>query len=245
MVIHKEYMFKLAKLVLMEYGINQITFYLGWINFQPAGLKLNPELNAFLNHLFLWMVKSWQVILLYSQSFGDNLFSLTLICNNFGLSFGISIVMDIISISTIHVMLFYIIACRLYRWNLNIITSAFNLFRGRKWNPLRKRIDSASYDIDQLLIGAVIFALFCFLLPTITVYYVLFSMAVSFFMIILSFFQLFLAFLNHFPLFSIILYIIDSKRLPSSIYSNEFRWYFLYFSAIFIRVYEISQLVPI
>ena len=41
----------------------------------------------------------------------------------------------------------------------------------RKWNVLRKRVDSAQYDVDQLLLGTLGFVVACFLMPTISVYY--------------------------------------------------------------------------
>ena len=40
---------------------------------------------------------------------------------------------------------------------------------------LRRRLDTWNFDLDQLLLGAMLFTLISFLFPTIFVYYVLFA----------------------------------------------------------------------
>ncbi len=51
---------------------------------------------------------------------------------------------------------------------------------GKRLNPLRKRVDSVNYDLDQLLLGTICFSCLIFLFPTIFIYYSLFF-AVSFY----------------------------------------------------------------
>lgn len=45
-----------------------------------------------------------------------------------------------------------------------------------KKNVLRQRIDSCVFDMDQLVVGTLFFTVICFLFPTVTVYYVFFSL---------------------------------------------------------------------
>ena len=45
---------------------------------------------------------------------------------------------------------------------------------GKKYNVLRDRLDSCDYDLDQLLLGTILFTLLFFLIPTVIVYYMLF-----------------------------------------------------------------------
>lgn len=40
---------------------------------------------------------------------------------------------------------------------------------------LRNRIDTWDYDLDQLLLGTILFTLLAFLYPTVLTYYVLFA----------------------------------------------------------------------
>ena len=69
--------------------------------------------------------------------------------------------------------------CRLYSLQVFSLTSLWRLFRGKKWNVLRHRVDSASYDIDQLFVGTLFFTLLFFLLPTMLLYYIVFLVVSS------------------------------------------------------------------
>ena len=48
------------------------------------------------------------------------------------------------------------------------------MFIGKKYNPLRDRIDSANSTVDQLLIGTIVFTILLFLFPTTLVFYCVF-----------------------------------------------------------------------
>jgi len=66
--------------------------------------------------------------------------------------------------------------CRLYNLQLNTLSSLWHLFRGKKWNVLRKRVDSAVYNVDQLFLGTLLFTVLLFLLPTTALFYAVFAM---------------------------------------------------------------------
>ena len=68
-------------------------------------------------------------------------------------------------------------SARIFNWQLSIIVSLFHLFRGKKRNVLRNRIDNCDYDLDQLLLGTILFTLLFFLLPTVVVFYLTFASA--------------------------------------------------------------------
>ena len=86
-----------------------------------------------------------------------------------------AITADVVDILSLHIKLFYIISAKLYNWQLNMIISLFHLFRGKKRNVLRNRLDSCDYDVDQLLLGTILFTVLVFLFPTVAVYYLLFT----------------------------------------------------------------------
>ena len=67
-----------------------------------------------------------------------------------------------------------IIFYRIYRIEMESLKALFRLFQAKKLNPLRKRIDSYSYNTEQLFIGTLGFCIVLFLLPTVLVYYVVF-----------------------------------------------------------------------
>lgn len=58
-----------------------------------------------------------------------------------------------------------------------VLQCLWRLFRGLKWNPLRARVDSCRYALDELLAGTLLFVLVCCLAPTVLAYHVLAALA--------------------------------------------------------------------
>ncbi len=131
-----------------------------------------------------------------------------------GASMPIALFSDLLSVLTLHIYCFYVASARIYNWQLTIIISLFHLFRGKKRNVLRNRIDSCDYDLDQLLLGTIFFTLLFFLLPTVLVFYLTFASARMAIITLKAVLDTLLACLNHFPLFALMLRIKDSRRLP-------------------------------
>jgi hypothetical protein len=122
-----------------------------------------------------------------------------------------------ISIFSDLVYSFYVASARIFHWQLTIIISLFHLFRGKKRNILRNRIDSCDYDLDQLLLGTILFTLQFFLLPTVFVFYLTFASARIAVIGLKAALEMGLACLNHFPLFAVMLRLKDPGRLPGGI----------------------------
>ena len=131
-----------------------------------------------------------------------------------GASMPLAIFSDLLSALTIHIYSFYLASARIFNWQLSILVSLFHLFRGKKHNVLRDRIDSCDYDLDQLLVGTIVFTLLVFLLPTVLVFYINFAFARMIIIMLKAGFDTLLSCLNHFPLFAIMLRIKDPARLP-------------------------------
>lgn len=129
----------------------------------------------------------------------------------------IALFSDMLSILTLHIYSFYMASARIFNWQYTILLSLFQLFRGKKHNVLRKRIDSCDYDLDQLLLGTILFTLLFFLLPTVVVFYLTFACARMAIISLKAALDTLLACLNHFPLFALMLRIKDSQRLPGGI----------------------------
>ena len=101
---------------------------------------------------------------------------------------------------------------------------------GKRYNILRNRTDTWDYDVDQLLLGTILFTLAAHLFPTILVYYILFALVRSFpfhgtilsvlfklrlgVIVLYASCETLLAFMNHFPLFALMLRSKDPQRLP-------------------------------
>lgn len=188
-----------------------------WLMDWPAGLKLNNELAAFFGELFLWVIQFWGVFLNLFRPYFSMFLTIIGYSGYFGVTLTVSIVSDVISLLTLHVYSFYIASARIYHWQLQVLYSLFQLFRGKKQNMLRQRIDSYNYELDQLLMGTIFFTVLIFLLPTVLVFYLSFASARLTIVVCCSVLESILAFLNHFPLFAILLRFKDPKRLPGGI----------------------------
>lgn len=129
----------------------------------------------------------------------------------------IALFSDLVSLLTVHIYSFYMASGKIFHWQLTIILSLFHLFRGKKHNVLRNRIDSCDYDLDQLLLGTILFTFLFFLLPTVIVFYFTFAIARMGIISVKAVLDTALACLNHFPLFALMLRVKDSQRLPGGI----------------------------
>ncbi|CAG8491310.1 14391_t:CDS:10 [Funneliformis caledonium] len=204
-----------ANLILKDYldhyTIEKLVSMIDWLMGWPAGLKLNSELDRFLGELFLRLIDLWKGPLT------PTIIGIIGLSGMFGGSMVISLLSDFLSFMTIHIYLFYMVAAKIFNWQLTILYSLFNLFQGKKWNTLRNRIDSCDYDLDQLLLGTILFTLLTFLFPTVVVYYATFAASRVAVIFLQAVMETLLAFLNHFPLFAIMLRFKDPDRLPGGL----------------------------
>ena len=114
-----------------------------------------------------------------------------------------------------------------------VVGTLISVFTGKRRNVLRQRVDNWEYDIDQLILGTVLFTLVVFLMPTVFVYYALFALVslhpqfapchrsfiVCFqirlgLLFVFALIEVGLACVNYFPLFALLLRIKDPARLP-------------------------------
>ncbi len=220
-------------ILLSEYTVKALQSSISWLMGWPAGLKLNSELALFLGDLFLWVIDYWS-----SKMPLSCLLSWTRVLTRAtgcietlrpalphiiwfigfssfaGASMPLALFSDLLSILTIHIYSFYLASARIYHWQLTILISLFHLFRGKKHNVLRNRIDSCDYDLDQLLVGTILFTVLFFLLPTVVVFYLNFAIARMVIITLKAVFDTLLSCLNHFPLFALMLRVKDPRRLP-------------------------------
>ena len=204
--------------ILNTYTISGLQRMITWLMDWPAGLKLNNELAAFLGDLFLWVIEYWaSIINTFIAPSLPRIMWFIGFASFAGASLPIALVSDLLSVLTLHIYSFYIASARIFNWQLTIIASLFHLFRGKKRNVLRNRIDNCDYDLDQLLLGTILFTLLFFLLPTVIVFYLTFASARMAIIASKALLDTFLACLNHFPLFALMLRIKDSRRLPGGV----------------------------
>ncbi|KAL8620861.1 hypothetical protein ACOMHN_047032 [Nucella lapillus] len=141
----------------------------------PAGLKLNAQLTQYMGHFFLYHVYLWSGYLSILRPVLGWIIWTAASFGMLGLTTQLCLVQDIVSMMTLHIYCFYVYAARLYKLQIHALSSLWRLFRGKKWNVLRLRVDSALYTIDQLCVGTLLFTVLLFLLPTSLLYYTVFT----------------------------------------------------------------------
>ena len=193
---------------------------LAWLGDWPAGLKLNTELALFFGDMYQGMTDIWvkEGLSRILPNLPQLIHSVGRAGQVLGMTMTISLVIDALNLFTLHLTGFYSIGRAVYVFFLYVLDSLFNLFRGKKRNPLRAgRIDDASYELDQLLLGTIFFVLLTFLFPTVFVYYLTFALYRLATAVLRTGLETALAFLNRLPLFALMLRLKDPHRLPFGI----------------------------
>jgi len=216
---HSDWVASQISILLRSYTVEALHSSISWLMGWPAGLKLNSELAAFLGDLFLWVIDYWSSCIDLLHPLLPHIIWFIGFSSFAGASMPIAMFSDLLSALTIHIYSFYLASARIFNWQLTILISLFHLFRGKKHNVLRNRIDSCDYDLDQLLVGTILFTLLFFLLPTVVVFYLNFAIARMMIISLKAVFDTLLSCLNHFPLFAIMLRVKDPGRLPGMLHS--------------------------
>lgn len=222
---------------IQEILCNDLLELISWVSINhPAGFKLNNELGKFMGDLYIWALKFWKYFIndyveMHFSSHSKALtmqllkYFLIILCYGGGISFLISFIIDIIQYLTIHIKYFYQTATKVYRKQIEILKSLFQLFRGKKFNILRDRIDNLNnytlnddgFEVDQFLLGTLLFMVLILLLPTVFAFYLMFFISQLLILICLNLLENLLITINFTPLFVILLKLKNSNRLQGGV----------------------------
>ena len=170
---------KLAEIALL--GAERVVYYLKklirWLMGAPAGLKLNSVLSLCLGRFFLYHIELWVT---FQRIFTPHVSHfLTHYCleilSKMGFCMQLAVLQDAFNLITFHIHCFYAYARRLFISQSRGLMSLWRLFRGKKYNPLRDRVDSSSNSVDQLFLGTLAFTILLFLFPTTIMYFAVFK----------------------------------------------------------------------
>ncbi|GFV77180.1 phosphatidylinositol N-acetylglucosaminyltransferase subunit Q [Trichonephila clavipes] len=193
-----------------------------WLMGVPAGLKLNIPLNSALGHFFLYHIYLWEAYMAVVLPVFTLILKISILIGILGATFVLCLLSDLVSLATIHIYCFYGYAARLYGYQIIALSSLWRLFRGKKWNPLRQRVDSYTYDIHQLFLGTFIFTVLLFLLPTVLIYYCVFTCLRILVLIIQGIISKAIHVINVNPIYCILSRIIRSPEVAGDIYFSIF-----------------------
>ena len=158
--------------VYLNHGMLQSV--VSWLMGSPVGLQMNRNLVLFMGTITLTMVSYWDALLsvfVYPVVVSVGIEYVIAIVSMFGISFLLSVLIDITSIMFFHVFFVYVGTTRLWSLTIQIISSLIHLFQGKKYNILKHRVDKHEFDIEQLILGTVFLAIVLFLTPTVFVFY--------------------------------------------------------------------------
>ena len=148
-----------------------------WLMGIPGGLKLNTPLDDFLGTRFLTILQFWEYF--YSDfiaTYLTSILSFILLLSPLGITIFLMALHDFLKFLNLCLICFFVFSLRIFRLQVSALKSLARLFMGKKWNILRKRVDSCNYDTSQLLMGTILFTILLFLLPTTGMYFLIFLM---------------------------------------------------------------------
>lgn len=137
----------------------------------PAGFKPNPNLDNFLGNLMLDVVSVWNYVTTELTGVELNIARCFGLFGILGVSFQLALVHDYLFFASAHIFIVYTAFSAFYKIMLQMASTLYRLFRGQKFNVMRKRDDANHFSIQELYLGVLIITLVIFLLPTIAMYY--------------------------------------------------------------------------
>lgn len=181
---HQRLLSYLIVLVLLMFSVpkeppllNFVNQQLEWLSQWPAGLKLNGHLvrmycsQLYGPILFIWG-RSYYILYPYLAQC-PSFIALAVLVSDPKLASGL--LYRFSDACMFHLEIAYWFAMYIYRYQLITLITLFRMFRGKKWNVLKKRVDNAAYSHDQLLLGTVLLCAVAFTMPTTAAFYVLFG----------------------------------------------------------------------
>ncbi|XP_051824939.1 phosphatidylinositol N-acetylglucosaminyltransferase subunit Q isoform X2 [Antechinus flavipes] len=206
-----------ALIPVADHVAKELQDLLQWLMGVPAGLKMNRALDQVLGRFFLYHIHLWISYIHLLSPFIEMILWYVGLSACLGLTVVLSILSDIIALLTFHIYCFYVYGARLYCLKIYGLSSLWRLFRGKKWNVLRQRVDSCSYDLDQLFIGTLLFTILLFLLPTTALYYLVFTLLRLLVVFVQGLIHLLVDLIDSLPFYSIGLRLCRSYRLAAGV----------------------------
>ncbi|XP_057770399.1 N-acetylglucosaminyl-phosphatidylinositol biosynthetic protein gpi1-like [Salvia miltiorrhiza] len=189
-----------------------------WLMGNPAGFKLNTELAGVLGMISLNAIQIWSTLWALMGILFIHFFKGLALCGIlFGSTCAAALLVDIISLLTMHVSILHSFLSLLYSTQIQALSALWRLFRGRKLNPLRHRLDSYDYTVEQHVVGSLLFTPILLLLPTTSAFYIFFTIlhtAVCFVSIAVG---AAVSFIHSTPYAKVFLWLKRRKRFPSGI----------------------------
>ncbi|CAA0829852.1 N-acetylglucosaminyl transferase component family protein / Gpi1 family protein [Striga hermonthica] len=190
-----------------------------WLMGNPAGFKLNTELAGILGMICLNAIQIWSTL----WSFMGFLFvyftkGLALCGVVFGLTSAAALIVDVISLVTMHVLSLHLFFSFIYSSQIRALAALWRLFSGRKVNPQRHRLDSYDHSVEQHVVGSLLFTPILLLLPTISAFHIFFTILHTTVTLICIFIEAVISFIHFTPYAKVFIWLRSKSRFPCGIW---------------------------
>ncbi|CAA7409350.1 unnamed protein product [Spirodela intermedia] len=190
-----------------------------WLMGVPAGFKLNTELAELFGLVSLNAIQIWSTLWFYMGFlFRSTLTGLAFSGMLLGATIPAALCIDLLKLATLHVTVLHRFISFLYSQQIWALTSLWRLFRGQKWNPLRLRLDSFDYSVEQHVVGSLLFTPILLLLPTTSVFYIFFTIVNSSISLLCITLEVGIAVLHATPYAEVFLWTVSRRRFPSGLW---------------------------
>ncbi|KAJ0246769.1 N-acetylglucosaminyl transferase component family protein / Gpi1 family protein [Hirschfeldia incana] len=191
-----------------------------WLMGVPAGFKLNTELAGVLGMVSLNVIQIWSTLWIFMAS--SFIFYLIKTVAVIGITFGATVsaalVIDVITFATLHVTALHWAITLVYSHQIQALAALWRLFRGRKMNPLRQRLDSYGYTVKQHVVGSLLFTPLLLLLPTTSVFYIFFTITSTTINSICMLIEFAISIIHATPYAEIMIWLVRRSRFPCGVW---------------------------
>ncbi|KAF8403325.1 hypothetical protein HHK36_011427 [Tetracentron sinense] len=190
-----------------------------WLMGVPAGFKLNTELAGVVGMMSLNVIQIWSALWFFlgflSMHFIRGLAMSGMVL---GVTIPAALIIDMIELATLHVSTLHRLISLLYSHQIQALAALWRLFRGQKWNPLRQRLDSYNYTVEQHIVGSLLFTPLLLLLPTTSVFYIFFTIMNTSIRLVCILIEVTISILHATPYIKIFLCLVRPRRFPSGMW---------------------------
>ncbi|CAN0886315.1 Bet1-like SNARE 1-1 [Linum grandiflorum] len=190
-----------------------------WLMGVPAGFKLNTELAGILGMISLNAIQIWSTLWVFIDFLVIYFIKgLAVLGTVSGITIPAALAIDIVGLGKAHVSALHWCISLLYYNQIQALGAIWRLFRGRKKNPLRQRLDSYDYTVKQHVVGSLLFTPLLLLLPTTSVFYIFFTILNTAITMVCTMIDVTISMIHGTPYFEIFLWLSRRSRFPSGIW---------------------------
>ncbi|XP_042457510.1 N-acetylglucosaminyl-phosphatidylinositol biosynthetic protein gpi1-like isoform X1 [Zingiber officinale] len=190
-----------------------------WLMGVPAGFKLNNEQAEFIGIISLNTIQIFSTLWSFIDVFlRYYILVLALLGIVFGLTIPVALCIDILKLATFHICILHHMISFLYSQQIQALASLWRLFRGQKRNPLRQRLDSYDYTVEQHVVGSLLFTPLLLLIPTTSVFYIFLTSLITTIIFLSIIFEIIISMLHATPYAEVWIWIMSRRKFPSGIW---------------------------